>query len=244
MTIEAGVATIRIPGNTPAGEGYRIRVRTTEPPTEALSPTTLTVHPRPNLQFAVSATEVLEGAAVTITNNTADGETESFSWDFDGATPATSDAADPGDVTWSEEGARTVRLEGVNALGCGRTVTQVVNVYSCNPRIPGNADVITGEASNGGGARNVWVCDGGSYSAGGGSYSIYIEPGGTFTRTGGGLYTFYVPEGATYNGSSAGSTILIRDPNANTTGVSDHIILECPDGITFDTTNAPEPGCP
>jgi len=49
-------------------------------------------------------------------------------------------------------------------------------------------------------------------------------------------------EGATYQPSSS-TTVLIRDPNATIIGsTAGHTVLTC-DGLVFDTSAAPSPGC-
>jgi PKD repeat protein len=234
-TRTVGALEVMIPNNTPAGDGYRIRVRSASPSEAGESAATISVPSRPTAAFSATPGQMLEGTTVNITNTS----TGAVSWDWDfgaGSSPATSNAENPGSIVYNTAGEKMVRLTVTNAGGCSNTTTRgPALVYSCNPQIPADSELIRGTVTgDGGGRKNVRVCDDGSYGAGGGSYTIFVEPGGTYTRSGGGSYTVYVADGANFVSSSAGSTTVIRAPGANITGNTGGVVFfDCPT-LTFD----------
>ncbi len=81
----------------------------------------------PDAGFELSATEICEEEAISITN-TSTGELATYAWEFGaGASPATSTSSDPGSVTFNEAGALTISLTVSNAAG-ESTFTQDINV--------------------------------------------------------------------------------------------------------------------
>ncbi len=80
--------------------------------------------------FSANIAEICDGDAVTFTNESF-GDAEEVLWNFgDGATPATSTEANPGEVTYTGEGAKTVTLT-LTADGVSITETKeaFINVY-------------------------------------------------------------------------------------------------------------------
>ncbi|MBO7652348.1 MAG: PKD domain-containing protein, partial [Bacteroidales bacterium] len=90
----------------------------------------ITVNPNTNppiADFVASVTEINMGGSVTFTDLTANIPT-SWSWTFDGGTPATSTEQNPM-VTYSESGLYTVTLVATNAYGSDtETKTAYINV--------------------------------------------------------------------------------------------------------------------
>lgn len=238
-TTTVGTLTVTIPNNTPAADGYRIRVRSSSPSDAGESSSSISVPSRPTAAFAAAPGQMLEGTTVNITNNSTDAV--SWAWDFGGgASPATSSEENPGSIVYNTPGEKTVRLTVTNAGGCSNTTTRgPLLVYSCNPQLPADSQVVSGTVGgDGGGRKNVRVCDGGSYEAGGGSYTVFVEPGGTYTRSGGGSYTVYVAAGGNYVSTGRSVTTVIRAAGANISGNTDGtVFFDCPT-MTFDESVA------
>lgn len=72
--------------------------------------------PLPQANFAASTTTPCAGSTVTYTNQTT-GEADSYQWIFEGGTPATSSAANPGAVAYANPGIYTVTLTATNPSG-------------------------------------------------------------------------------------------------------------------------------
>ena len=67
---------------------------------------------------------------LNFTNQTAGPGTLTYSWNFNGATPATSTATNPTDISYTSAGNPSVTLSVSSSLGCSGTLTQTVPVIA------------------------------------------------------------------------------------------------------------------
>lgn len=78
-------------------------------------PNMIEVIPNPVAAFSLSSNSITEGESITIDNLSTDAT--SFEWVFNGGSPSTSTASDPGEITFSTPGNYTIQLTASNALG-------------------------------------------------------------------------------------------------------------------------------
>lgn len=83
----------------------------------------------PNADFTLSDTFICNNQQVSLTNNST-GNNLTYNWDFGvGATPSTSTAQNPPDVTYNTEGTYNVFLEVTDSVGCTNDTSVTLHVF-------------------------------------------------------------------------------------------------------------------
>lgn len=157
--------------------------------------------------------------------------------------------------TFATAGEYSLRHEVTNAAGCVSVwdsslswpvqPAPIVHVYSCTPQIPDTARIDSVESGfansrDSGNFGAIWVVPGGTleitrYDI----HVVYAEAGSIVRNVNGGPIVVYLKDGASYEGSGAGSEVLIYSSGAGLTKVGRYSTkLLCPN-LNFDYSVAP-----
>jgi|GEM_PF-1340410 len=268
----SGTITAKLPGSIPPGSRYRVRVMSSNPVVVGSdNGSDFSIVARPVASFTIidSAMDstaghrigiiALENSPVRFANTSQGGV--SYHWEFgDGAVPPTSDQSDPGPVTYTTEGMKTVTLTVVSGSGCSTTTVKedALHVVSIHPSIPSYAHPIPqGPPEPADAYWALWVCPGGTYN--GWSHEdlrwIYAESGASVEVTSASSYrtgaVIYLKSGASLNftNSYPEDVIIVQEPGASVKGGDNGALwnrvytIRVP-SLSFDYTDAPVGGCP
>jgi subtilase family serine protease len=129
---DSGVIRARIPVNTAAGSGYRIRVHASSPShTSNPSFNAINIRRVPEVPYSISG----QTSACVSTQNYSLSATEAnvtYTWSISGGGTLTSNGA-TATVNWTTAGTDTIRVFATNACGNGQVRTLVVNVFATAP---------------------------------------------------------------------------------------------------------------
>ncbi|HEX8547304.1 MAG TPA: T9SS type A sorting domain-containing protein [Cytophagaceae bacterium] len=225
----------------PQSSKYKIRIVSSAPYSFALDNSTgLTMRSNPVPTFTLQPdgqivqfkNVALLGGNVIYKNTTSG--TGQCEWNFGaGASIATFSGCNPPPVTYSTIGEKIPSLRIVDGGCSGSSVdhTQLLEINTCNPKIPAEVTVIrTGEVLDGP-AKVILICPGATYTTRDGSKQVYIETGATFNSfTSFGSKSFS-RKGSVSNISSEYSEVIYED-GASISRTVNHMLL-CPT-IEFD----------
>ncbi len=156
---------------------------------EALAPTTVVVD-RVNFFCAVTSALLEPGDTLQIANNTTPAGL-SYSWQFGtGATPATSTQADPGNVSYTGLGVKSIKLNVVTPYGCPDSLDLDTKVIATIP--PANCSYSRGaQKPTGNGIQTLAADASGNvyYTVGAGSATSHLA----FTQQNDSIHTPYAP---------------------------------------------------
>jgi hypothetical protein len=110
----------------------------------------------------------------------------------------------------------------------------------CGPAIPGDAEVYSGLFGGVQDREVVWLCDGADYSATGAGGTYFVESGAVLNLSGRDA-TIYVVDGGRVSVSGSDNTVY-HTPGATVRDNPSTTLVAC-DGLRFDTSDAPSPGC-
>jgi|GEM_PF-3355346 len=248
----SGSASFTLPRELPAGDGYRVRLLTSHPPTIGSASGAFSVPEAPVARIGIDVKKALVDTDVTFTNDSDDGFTSS-AWDFgEGASPGTATTTD-GTTQYTTPGWKTVSLTITGPNGCMSTATveRDEDVYdsgfealSCEVTVPSDAEVYgPGTADLTGGDGTVWVCGGAQVGLFGGARTAVVEELGLLDFGGGGQQRFYVRSGGRFLASPGGLNTLLYETGAEVVD-ADYMTyaFECPT-LTVNLADAPDPGC-
>jgi len=265
----SGTITAMIPKDVSAGDGYRLRVISSNPvfigsdngsdlAVEIPPVATIVVDDGSSYGYGIIGNEtMLLGNSISFIadSNMFITDTLSYAWDFgDDASPATSNVRDPGSVTYSALGRKTVTLTVTSAGGCSSETKLYVDVISNTISIPADAIVIQGDSAFHWDSRVphgafIWVCPGGILridAAAGSAAVICVEAGGAVSMVGTGYFEkVYMKAGASLSsGVEWGNGLVVCEEGAGITGNSGVLSKVVASPVVFDYTDAPVGGCP
>jgi hypothetical protein len=160
-----------------------------------------------------------------------------FLWQFNNdASISTSTDSNPV-ISYGTDGIKTGTLTLFNTYGCSNTSNFWIQIISCNPTIPKDAQIV--KSSTSGGAGVIWVQAGGNYTLDNepGDYcTIFVEPGGsvvtTYDYVGGPIYVR--AGGSITLGSDQYRLVVLEKPTVLTTDGSHYADTFYCDNLTFD----------
>jgi hypothetical protein len=238
---------------------FRIRVISGYPFIEgADNGSNITIGTYYGVNFIPSRWGIFQNDTVTFINNSPNNGT--YLWNFgDGASPQTSTAYNPGPVTYSTTGVKTISLSVTSPLGCTNTLAYPLKsqydsrdyftVFDCYPAIPHSAIIVdtSGFSYNVPDTNDiyVWVVPGGSLRDVHFQHhtTIFIEPGGYINLSGNENLTIYVKNGGTCVLENMNSVSVVSASesgiiNLGSYDVPTNAFLQC-SSLDFDYTNAP-----
>lgn len=214
-TANSGSISGTIPLSITKGGNYRMRVNSTNPAltgNDNGSNIGIGTINQTSFNFSASDSDIIIGESVTMTML---GDGISCTNNF-GPGAVNSGSSCTGSVYYTTAGAKDVTITAYDVYGCSatRTLTNHINVYSCSPAIPGDAQIITGTITGDGFTygTHVLVQSGATFSPSTMGLIIYVATGGTVNATSNNL-TIYAEPSSVVNCAPGTNPVVIHDDN-------------------------------
>jgi len=244
-----GTINCMLPATIATSSSYKVRVISSNPPvvgSDNFFP--LEYYAKPVSHFLTSDpyARYITGAFIQLVNLSQNNFL--CDWDFGvGAIPGTSPSCSPSPIVYGSTGLKRPRLIVESAVGqCRDTSFMDIEIFDCNPAIPANARVVSGNETSNIFDQHVWVCSGGTYTVSRqAQVNIYLETGASlFVEGTGNRHVVYAKSGSTVSTVSTDGVIYIYDTGASITSPSGTVqgTFNC-GGLTYNYCAAPLTGC-
>lgn len=261
-TLEDSIV-ITTPSTTPSSQNYKLRILTTNPFGFSAEFGPFTIDQTPGVPWGkgiVDKRDILEGDVVEASISPWGGDTSLLYYDVfvtNQDDPTVDDVFrvhrdSTKQYIANKAGSTSFEFIAISNLadcrsngGLGNQEIFRIDVYSCTPKVPASANVIT--LAEDFGRDEHWICPGGAGNSTLFFDEVYMEQFSSviLNNNNGATAVAYMKPNTSLTGVGFNSEIgvAIVESGMNTSGISADKFLTCP-VLTFDYTEAPTNGCP